>query len=110
MWRSTSTLDNVVDYDEMPVRRLRKPPSQRTGSKTSKTQITQDDTPVGSVPTQNLDGFGWAAIWWLAGFLLYSGAYFKLWAVVTVILVMIAPVYLIGSAMIIAALYFTIFS
>ncbi|MCA0235478.1 MAG: hypothetical protein LCH81_03765 [Bacteroidetes bacterium] len=111
MWYTTSTVDDVIVDDDVPVRRLRKPPSQRhTGSKTAQTKIEasdQDTSPVQTSPT--LDGFGWAAIWWLLGYLFYGTAGFKLWAIACAFMIFFLPVYMIGSALVIAALYFILF-
>jgi len=110
MWNSTSSLDHFDDRD-VPVHQLRKPPSQRgAGSPPPPPPLyQQDDSGAEGVQPANLDGFGWAAIWWFIGFLAYGGAGFKFWLIVTAVLVLASPVYMIGAGLVLACIGFMLF-
>jgi len=105
MWNSTSTLD--VNGDDVPVRQLRKPPSQRSGSQTAPARNGAPAAPA--EPVQNLDPYGWASVWMLVGFQLYGGnpTHFYGWAAITAILILATKAqYFIGAAALLFGLYY----
>jgi len=112
MWYQTSTLDDDLN-DSAPVRQLRKPPSQRNaGSPPPPPPLYQQDDAGAEgddMHTTSLDGFGWGILWWFVGYLLYGAAGFKIWIIITLALVIITPVYLIGSALVCACFYILLF-
>jgi hypothetical protein len=109
MWNSTWTTD--VNSNDVPVRQLRKPPSQRgnSGSQAAPRQNSSRTSVTGEVQTSNLDPYGWASIWLLIGFQLHGGnpTYFYGWACVTAILILVTKAqYFIGAAALLFGLYF----
>ena len=106
MWNSTSTLD--VNGDDIPVRQLRKPPSQRSGnSKSSSAQSSTSASGAETIP--NLDPYGWACIWLLIGYQLYGGnpTYLYGWAAITAVLILATKAqYFIGAAALLLGLYY----
>ncbi len=105
MWNSTSTLD--VNGDDVPVRQLRKPPSQRSGSQTAPAQKRVPASATGEV--QNFDGYGWAAVWLLVGYQLHGGniTHFYAWVCITAILILATKAqYFIGAAALLFGLYY----